>query len=94
MDLTSALEASGENFIGFLGLQLGLTKKPKNSNPRTGYLVDSEERMKEPKRGLSVHDWAPELEILSQGAVGAFLSHFGWNSMIEALCHGKVILGS
>ncbi|WVZ83236.1 hypothetical protein U9M48_030405 [Paspalum notatum var. saurae] len=42
--------------------------------------------------GVVVTGWAPQLEILAQGATAAFMSHCGWNSTIESLSHGKPVL--
>ncbi|XP_020177984.1 cis-zeatin O-glucosyltransferase 2 [Aegilops tauschii subsp. strangulata] len=43
-------------------------------------------------RGLVITGWAPQLEILAHGATAAFVSHCGWNSLLEGLSHGKPIL--
>ncbi|KAI5011560.1 hypothetical protein ZWY2020_013697 [Hordeum vulgare] len=43
-------------------------------------------------RGLVITGWAPQLEILAHGATAFFVSHCGWNSLLEGLSHGKPIL--
>uniref|UniRef100_A0A0D9VDJ8 Glycosyltransferase n=1 Tax=Leersia perrieri TaxID=77586 RepID=A0A0D9VDJ8_9ORYZ len=39
-------------------------------------------------RGLVVRGWAPQLAILSHGAVGGFVTHCGWNALLEAIVNG------
>lgn len=44
-------------------------------------------------RGLVVTGWVPQVEILSHRVVGGFVSHCGWNSVMEAMVSGVAIVG-
>ncbi|XP_074591955.1 LOW QUALITY PROTEIN: UDP-glycosyltransferase 89B2-like [Curcuma longa] len=43
-------------------------------------------------RGLVLAGWAPQVAILNHAAVGAFISHCGWNSVLEAVAAGVSLL--
>ncbi|KAL0696748.1 hypothetical protein Bca4012_063928 [Brassica carinata] len=45
-------------------------------------------------RGIVFRGWAPQVAVLSHVAVGGFLSHCGWNSVMEAVASGTMILGT
>ncbi|KAF3438004.1 hypothetical protein FNV43_RR20760 [Rhamnella rubrinervis] len=43
-------------------------------------------------RGLVIRGWAPQVSILRHRAVGAILCHCGWNTVLEAIVAGVVML--
>ncbi|KAL2335148.1 hypothetical protein Fmac_016361 [Flemingia macrophylla] len=79
-----------------IGLGLEATKRPFIWVLRGAYRSDEmerwlfeekfEERVK--GRGILARGWVPQMLILSHEAIGAFFTHCGWNSTLEAICAG------
>ncbi|KAL5566584.1 hypothetical protein UlMin_029748 [Ulmus minor] len=92
MELALCLEQSSKNFIWVVRPPVGFDI---NGEFKSGEWLPEgfEKRIKESNRGLLVHKWAPQVEILSHEAISAFISHCGWNSVLEALIHGVPIIG-
>ncbi|XP_057483079.1 UDP-glycosyltransferase 92A1-like [Actinidia eriantha] len=90
IELAMALEASGKNFIWVIRPPINSAT---NTDDRCGdwwLPCGFEQRIH--GRGLLLQCWAPQLEILSHKSIGAFLSHCGWNSVLEALSNGVPML--
>ncbi|CAJ1794539.1 unnamed protein product [Sphenostylis stenocarpa] len=83
LEIARGIEASGHNFLLVL---------PKNVNDddmkEEGLLHDFQVRMREIDRGMVVRGWVPQDLILKHVAIGAFLTHCGGNSVLEAICEG------
>ncbi|KAK1297397.1 UDP-glycosyltransferase 89B1 [Acorus calamus] len=81
--IAEALEKSGVQFVW--ALKAAPTASNGDSLPK-GF----EERTAE--RGVVIRGWAAQVEILGHSAVGAFLTHCGWNSILEAVAAGVSLL--
>ncbi|CAB4294229.1 unnamed protein product [Prunus armeniaca] len=90
-ELAIGLEESGRAFIWVIRPPVGFDLK---GEFRAEWLPQGfEERMRKSKQGLLVHNWAPQLEILSHKSTRVFVSHCGWNSVMESLSQGVPIVG-
>lgn len=87
-ELAFGLQGSGKSFIWVL------RTPPETENERgssQSLLPEGFERDTS-GRGLVITGWAPQLLILSHPSTGAFISHCGWNSMLESVSRGIPII--
>ncbi|ESQ50585.1 hypothetical protein EUTSA_v10022671mg [Eutrema salsugineum] len=93
IELAWGLELSGQRFlwvlrrpISYLGASSRDDDDQVSASLPEGFL-DRTRGM-----GLVVTQWAPQVEILSHGSIGGFLSHCGWSSVLESLTKGVPIV--
>ncbi|KAF8037483.1 hypothetical protein BT93_B0393 [Corymbia citriodora subsp. variegata] len=90
-ELAAGLERSGVRFILCAARQSGKGGGHAAAAGDCGAVPeDFEARVA--GRGLVVRGWAPQVAILRHRAVAAFLTHCGWNSTLEGLSAGMVML--
>ncbi|XP_020236624.1 scopoletin glucosyltransferase [Cajanus cajan] len=77
--IATGLEASGQDFIW-------VVKKNKQHDGEEWVPDGFEKRME--GKGLIIRGWAPQLLILEHEAIGACVTHCGWNSTLEAVTAG------
>ncbi|CAL5198792.1 unnamed protein product [Lathyrus oleraceus] len=82
-EIASAIEASGYDFIWIVPEKKG--KENESEVDKQKWLPKGFE---DRNKGLIVKGWAPQVVILGHPAVGAFLTHCGWNSVVEAVSAG------
>ncbi|CAL5323244.1 unnamed protein product [Camellia sinensis] len=95
-EIAVGLERSGQRFMW-------VVRSPPSEDKSKRFLAPPEpdldlllpngflDRTKE--RGLVVKSWAPQVAVLNHDSVGGFVTHCGWNSVLEAICAGVPMVG-
>ncbi|XP_044974634.1 UDP-glycosyltransferase 88B1-like [Hordeum vulgare subsp. vulgare] len=89
MEVATGLEASGQRF-------LWVVRSPPGGDDTTTTTTEPDLDMLLPQgfldrtkgRGLVVKSWAPQGDVLAHHAVGCFVTHCGWNSVLESIMVG------
>ncbi|THG02420.1 hypothetical protein TEA_015134 [Camellia sinensis var. sinensis] len=84
-EIAHGLELSNVNFIWVVRFPMGEKVELEEALPK-GFI----ERVGE--RGMVVDGWAPQPRILTHSSTGGFVSHCGWNSIMESLKFGVPIV--
>ncbi|XP_057786547.1 anthocyanidin 3-O-glucosyltransferase 2-like, partial [Salvia miltiorrhiza] len=88
-EVAVGLERSGRRFLWSLRRQPPSTEKARFPGEYESYREVLPEGFLERTSGVGkVVGWIPQLEVLSHPAVGGFVSHCGWNSVLESLWCG------
>ncbi|VYS45152.1 unnamed protein product [Arabidopsis thaliana] len=88
--LAAALEKSGVRFIWAVRDAAKKVNSSDNSVEEDVIPAGFEERVKE--KGLVIRGWAPQTMILEHRAVGSYLTHLGWGSVLEGMVGGVMLL--
>ena len=84
-EMAFALELSSVNFIWDVRFPHGQRIRPEEGLPQ-GFL----ERTRD--GGRIVEEWAPQAKILGHPSIGGFITHSGWNSILESIELGVPII--
>jgi len=87
------LETSGQRFVWVVRRPPGEDSRGKPADPDLDALLPDGFLARTKGKGLVVPAWAPQREVLAHAAVGGFVTHCGWNSVLEAVMAGVPMLG-
>lgn len=81
--IANALKNTKRHFLWVIKVPENATSNGEEEFP-LGFLEETKDQ------GLVV-SWCPQTKVLSHPAIACFLTHCGWNSMLEAITTGKAV---
>lgn len=85
-EIAAGLDRSGHRFIWVVRAPAGTEGQDLDALLPEGFSQRTR------RRGLVVSPWAPQADILRHPSTGAFVTHCGWNSALEAITAGVPML--
>nr|QXO36869.1 UGT71L3 [Salix purpurea] len=90
-EIALGLEQSGQRFLW------SIRRPPSQESLNPGEVNDYSELLPEGFLGRTknvgfICGWAPQVEVLGHKATGAFVSHCGWNSILESTWYGVPVV--
>ncbi|TXG64245.1 hypothetical protein EZV62_011239 [Acer yangbiense] len=82
LEIAKGLEAAGKHFIWVMKEEENI-----NNQEKQEWLLEGFEKRVEGK-GLIKKGWAPQALILDHKAIGGFMTHCRWNSVLESVTNG------
>ncbi|KAK6136892.1 hypothetical protein DH2020_029378 [Rehmannia glutinosa] len=79
-EIAKGLESSNQQFIWVV------KEKTKDETNMDWLFDDFDNKMR--GKGLIIKNWAPQVQILEHEAIGGFVTHCGWNSLLEGVAAG------
>ncbi|XP_024368207.1 UDP-glycosyltransferase 72B1 isoform X2 [Physcomitrium patens] len=90
VEMALGLEASGQRFVWILRPPSDPSMIAANSEAYSFLPPGFQDRVK--GTGIIVTHWAPQVQILQHPSTGGFLTHCGWNSILESIGAGVPML--
>ncbi|KAJ4962606.1 hypothetical protein NE237_022545 [Protea cynaroides] len=91
-EIAIGLENSGQRFLWVVRQPVSednnYHRSQKHKDPDLEALLPEGFLDRTKERGFVVKSWAPQVEVLNHESVGGFVTHCGWNSVLEAVCAG------
>lgn len=87
-EVAAGLERSGHRFLWVLRGPPAGSGSGHPTDANLGDLLPDGFLERTKAQGVVWPGWAPQLEILAHAAVGGFVTHCGWNSVLESLAAG------
>jgi hypothetical protein len=92
-EIAVGLEKSGQRFLWVVQTPRGDSGRPDmlagaSTEPDLAALLPEGFLERTGGRGFVARSWAPQADVLRHRATGAFVTHCGWNSMLEAIVSG------